>query len=182
MVNPSPPLFHRIANLVAFQVGWFACVLGAGASRPWLGPAIVAGLLALQAIGLPELRRAWPFILLVGTAGAALDTSLALAGIFMFQAGLQPTWLCPPWLIAVWIIFASTLPSSLRWLAGHQGLATVLGAVAGPLSYYAGVTLGALAMPEDPMQSLIVLAVLWGLLLPSLLHVMKRMVSGRASS
>ena len=30
-----------IVNFVGFQIGWFACVLGAANSRPWVGPLVV---------------------------------------------------------------------------------------------------------------------------------------------
>jgi hypothetical protein len=41
----------RLLNFVLYQVGWFACVLGAAYSRPYLGSAI-ALLLVFVHVGL----------------------------------------------------------------------------------------------------------------------------------
>ncbi len=35
-------------NFVAFQLGWFACVLGAANALPWLGPVVVATVVSLH--------------------------------------------------------------------------------------------------------------------------------------
>lgn len=72
-------------------------------------------------------------------------------------------------MIALWPNFATTLHSSLRWLAGHYIVAALLGAVAGPLSYYAGAQLGALTLHPTLAVSMIALAVVWGITLPILL-------------
>ena len=40
-------------NAVAFQAGWFACVLGAAYGWPWAGVAAAAGLVAFHALRAP---------------------------------------------------------------------------------------------------------------------------------
>ncbi len=37
-----------LLNFAAFQIGWFACVLGAANGFPWLGPVVVAAVVAGQ--------------------------------------------------------------------------------------------------------------------------------------
>lgn len=174
------PVTRRLLNVVAFQVGWLACVLGAGADRPLVGPALVVILLGLQAPLSSAPLRTGRFLLVAGLLGALIDSLLGFTGLLTFQGTPWPPWVCPPWLLAIWLIFASTLPSSLRWLAGHRWLAAALGAMGGPMSYYAGARLGALTMPSDPLPSLAVLAVLWALLLTGLLRLMERMVPAEA--
>ncbi len=167
-------LWPQALNSLAFYLGWFACVVGAARGYPWLGPVAVPLLLTLQAPVVPAVMRRWRFLLAVGLLGASLDTGLALSGVMVFSQDWLPSWFCPPWLFALWILFASTLVGALRFLTERQGLASLLGAVGGPLSYWAGAALGALQLGGDtrlgevPWGSLAVLAVVWGAVLPGL--------------
>lgn len=166
----------RLLNLFTFQIGWLACVLGAGRDRPLLGPAVVAMFLGLYLWLSPSRSRSGRFILTVGLIGATIDTLLGIVGVFTFRAGVFPAWACPPWLVALWLNFASALESSLSWLARRTVLAAALGAVAGPLSYYAGDALGALQLSHHRTVSVMILAILWGTLLPALMRLMEWMV------
>jgi len=76
--------------------------------------------------------------------------------------------LCPPWLMALWMIFATTLRSSLSWLAERYWIAALLGELIGPVSYCGGQELGLLSLGNPVQVTLATLSILWGLLLPSL--------------
>ena len=39
---------RTVINVVAFQGGWLACVLGAANGMPWIGPAVCLPILALH--------------------------------------------------------------------------------------------------------------------------------------
>ena len=65
------------------------------------------------------------------------------AGWLEYPSGILLSNTAPHWIVAMWVLFASTLNVSLRWLRGRWALATLLGAVAGPLAYYGGAGLGA---------------------------------------
>lgn len=164
----------KLLNLVAFQLAWFACVLGAARGVPWVGPLVVCVFIAwhLSSVGAP--RREATLLLGVALLGTVLDTMQARAGVFAFSAAGGYAGFTPPWLIALWLAFAATLTGSLSWLAGRYWSAALCGALAGPLSYYAGHQLGALYLPPDRAWSLIVLALVWGTLLPALLWVAGR--------
>lgn len=161
-------MWLTLTNFVAFQIGWLACVLGAAGGVPLLGlfvAALVLGLhLYLSSEPAPEAR----LIIMVGALGSAVDMLQALAGVFYFYNEVLPAWVAPPWLIALWMIFATTLRSSLGWLAGRYWLTASFGAVGGPLAYYAGHRLGALGFPVDPVPSLLFMAIVWALLMPTL--------------
>ena len=73
------------------------------------------------------------------------------------------------------MLFASTLPLSLNWLTERPRLAALLGAVGGPASYYAGASLGALDLSGHTVTSLLILATVWGILMPTLLRLKNRM-------
>ena len=44
----APSRLRLVLNVIAFQFGWFACVLGAAHDQPWLGSAVVAVLVAVH--------------------------------------------------------------------------------------------------------------------------------------
>lgn len=109
--------------------------------------------------------------------GMATDSLLQLAGVVHF-AGASWAGLSPFWLWALWGVFGLTLNSSLaflqtqaRWVAG------VLGAIWGPLTYYAGANLGAATLDVTATHSA-AMALVWALVLPALVQVAK---SGRAA-
>lgn len=161
------------ANIVLFQIGWFACVLGAAHGLAWLGSltALVIAGLHLAAARRPacELR----LLLIVAALGFAWDSATAAGGLVTYGAGSLLPAMAPHWMVALWLVFATTLNVSLRWLRGRAGLAALLGAVGGPLAYYGGARLGALSLP-DPLTGLAVQALAWGLLMPLVMHLAGR--------
>lgn len=169
----GPGTLRLVANFVAFQAGWFACVLGAARGAPMLGPAVCA-LLLLAMLWASSRRRALIVLLAAGgLVGGAWDTLLSALGLFHFDTASHAP-LLPLWMLALWVIFASTCNESLRWLQGRVLLAAALAAVAAPLSYLAGQRLGALSMPR-PALALAAQAVGWAVILPLLLHLARRL-------
>lgn len=162
-------MLSRTANFVAFQIGWFACVLGAAYGRPWLGPVVVSMLLAIHIRNVPDRWAAFCLVLVVALIGFVVDSLLGYVGLLLYRDSLLVLWLCPPWLLALWLIFATTLQHSLSWLVGRYGLAALLGAVFGPVSYYAGQQLGALQLGGSVPVTVSILAAVWATLLPLLL-------------
>lgn len=172
-----------LINIVAFQLGWFACVLGAARGYPWLGLIVVALSLALHLRLAKDRVGEMRLFVLAGMVGFFLDSAQAAAGTFSFTTVETPTWwnpswLSPPWMAMLWPNFATTLHTSLGWLAGRYRLAALLGAVGGPLSYYAGAHLGALSFPGELATSLLVIGLVWAVAMPILLWASKR--SGNA--
>lgn len=162
-------MLSKAGNALAFQAGWFACVLGAAHDRPWLGPLAVLLLLALHLWFAADRRASLRIVLLVGIVGVLIDSTLGYLGILRFRDSLFGGWFCPPWLIALWLIFATTLQSSLGWLAARPLAAAVLGGLFGPVSYYAGQALGALNVMDNLPVAVTTLSVIWAVLFPPLL-------------
>ena len=73
----------------------------------------------------------------------------------------------------MWALFATTLNLALRWLKGRPLLASVFGALGGPLAYYAGERLGAVEMPHQA-SALLALAAGWAVLMPLLTVIARR--------
>jgi hypothetical protein len=154
-------------NFIAFQLGWFACVLGAANGAPWLGPLVVLGVVLLH---LTRVRRPTPELKLIAWAmllGLIVDSLLLASGWLRYPSGLWLPGLAPYWIVAMWGLFATTLNVSLGWLRGRPVLATLMGAVGGPLSYLAGEKLGGIELLA-PTAALLALAVAWGIAMPLL--------------
>ncbi|PWB31392.1 DUF2878 domain-containing protein [Pseudomonas sp. SDI] len=158
-----------LLNAGLFQLGWFACVLGA--QRPLLL------LLALVCLGvhlawLAEPRE-WRLLLGVSLIGWLLDSALLQLGLFDFH---RPGPLLPAWLALLWPLFASTLRHSLAWSARPWWRASLFGALGGPLSYWAGSQLAGVGLPLGTSTSMLVLALLWALLLPLLQRLSRALI------
>jgi hypothetical protein len=160
---------HTLVNFAAFQVGWFACVLGAAHGIPWAGPVAVVQVIALHLVLAENPVRETRLICLALVMGFVVDSLLAASGWLRYASPLPSTLLAPYWILAMWALFATTLNVSLHWLKGHAGLSVLLGAVLGPLSYIAGQRLGALEF-ADFRAGALALAVAWALAMPLLMR------------
>ena len=163
MVRWKQPL-----NFVCFQVGWFACALGATHGWPLMGPLVVGVLLILQLPLVPAPGRQARFVLTTSLLGWLIDSGLAYAGVLAFPGGGMFFGLCPLRMAALCANFAGTFHLCLDWLRGRYWLASVLGAFGGAIAYYGGQRLGALQLGGDAALSLLVIAVEWALVTPAL--------------
>ena len=65
---------------------------------------------------------------------------------------------------------ALTLNHSLAWLKRRLWLAAVFAAIASPLSYYAGTSLGAALVLQDWFTASLVFGLSWAVIMPLLLY------------
>lgn len=162
-----------ILNFVLFQLAWLACIQAAAAGRPLLGTLCVVAVVAWH---LRQARRPAPEARLIGWAvliGLALDSVLLGLGVLQYNNGQYAAALPPHWMSAMWALLATTLNVSMGWLRGRPVLAALLGAVSGPLSYAAGVRLGAASFVDTPL-ALGGLAVGWAIAMPLLMQLAAR--------
>ncbi|MCH9692521.1 MAG: DUF2878 domain-containing protein [Gammaproteobacteria bacterium] len=146
----------RWLQLFSFQIFWLTAVLG---RNQWLP--VLLFLLLLHFLFTPT-RINDLKILILAFLGIAVDGSLLLLGVFKFS---QP----PVWLAALWLAFVLSIGHSfvylrrlkLYWIAA-------LGAVCGSYAYFISWKLGAVELPLGPMPSSFVVAILWAILLPTL--------------
>lgn len=161
-------------NFIAFQCGWFACVLGAANGYAWQGLAAAALVVAVHiGIAARPLAEA-ALVALALLLGTVWETALLATGVLVYAGGAVASGMPPPWILALWALFATTLNASLGWLQGRWLLAALLGGVAGPASYWAGARLGALSF-NDPLSFVVSLAAGWAVLTPVLLAIAKRL-------
>ncbi len=163
-----------LINFTAFQVGWFSSVLGAANGMPWLGPVVFIAVLSLHLRGAQRPDLEIGLVLACGIVGTWFDSLLVATGWVAYPAGQFSTVMAPYWIITMWMLFATTLNVSMGWLRGKRLLAAVLGAAAGPASYYAGQKLGAIELRE-PAFALLALGVGWAFLMPLVLELAERL-------
>lgn len=166
----------KVANFVAFQIGWFACVLGAARGWPWLGPLYVLAFAVVQcALATRTPKRDAAMLLIAAIMGGVFDGALILLGFLDFPEAARVGPLTPVWMIALWCNLVLTLPASMAWLRERYWLSVVFGAVGGPLAYWAGARLGAVDLGDPTLLSLSVIAVEWALAMPALLYLAARL-------
>lgn len=163
----------RIAvDLVGYQLVWFAAVIGAGHGSAWPGvgaAALFVGWHLATAASRPHALRMVAAALAVGLL---FDGSLARAGWIHYAASWPPALAAlgaPAWILALWASFALTLTRSFAPLQRRPVLATVLGAMGGPLAFYGAARgWGAVSVAEPAMRAWIALGAGWALALPLL--------------
>ena len=129
-------------NFAAYQVAWFAVLLGVARGHGVAGAAVSLSVTVAH-VGM---RRDLVEIKLIGAAlvlGTLVDGALAMSGQVRFSDD-WPSGFAPYWMLALWMAFATTLNHSLRWMMTRPLAAAVGGTVGGPLAYLAGEKNGAL--------------------------------------
>jgi hypothetical protein len=161
-------------NYALYQAGWFACVLGAAAGRPWLGLGVSVALTAVH-VGLVDRRRdELALVLQAAVVGLAADSLNQALGLVRFASPAPPVWLCPYWVLGMWLQFATLLRFSLSRLSGRYAATAALGLAGGPLAFLAGERLGAVELHPERWPSLVGLALLWALAAPLLVWLADR--------
>lgn len=163
----------KLVNFLAFQFGWFACVLGAAWERPLVGTMIAAVIVTWHLAQAAKPRQEMSVVLIVAAIGALWDSLLAALGWIQYPNGVLLSGTAPYWILALWTLFATTLNESLAWLNRSLPLAVAFGALGGPLAYFAGGRLGALVFVEQT-AALVALAIGWAVLTPLLLRIASR--------
>ncbi|GGD66311.1 DUF2878 domain-containing protein [Lacimicrobium alkaliphilum] len=154
-------------NLIWFQVFWFTAVIG---QHQAVLPLIL--MLAIHFLLLSQRSKELLLIILCAPLGIATDSLLHYFSVFEFtqlSGGLIPFWL-----MGLWIAFSATLRHGMAFFLPRPFLAAICGAVAGPLSYFAGQRLGAVDFGLPLLTTLLLLAVLWAILFPLFIFIANR--------
>jgi hypothetical protein len=162
-----------LVNFIGFQVGWFACVLGAANDKELLGMIIALGIVVYHVVSQADLINELKLVLVAVVVGLLWETWVLNLNILHYPSHLEVSFWPPMWLIMMWALFATTINLSMGWLKGRWILAVLMGGIFGPLAFVAGEKLGAVLF-INPIQSMITLAIGWGLLMPSLLWLAER--------
>ena len=154
---------NTIVNAVLFQILWFAAILGSAKLLMW--PSILA-CVVLAIWQLNPTRRHATDLKLVGAAifiGLVGDTLLLHFNLFKFTYSFPIAKITPLWIIFMWIGFALTINHSMKWINLHPLLPAILGLIFAPLSYLAGLRLGAVEYLADPLLISVCIGIIWAI-------------------
>jgi hypothetical protein len=165
----------RPINYALYQVGWFACVLGAASQRPYTGLVIAAILIAAHLVLSEDRAIEFRLVALATAAGAVVEVLHIAAGIYRFTSGTLIDGLPPPWLLAMWAQFATTFRCSLRGVIARPVPAVLFGAAGGPIAFLAGEGLGAVTLQPPLGHVLLRLSLSWAIALAVFSVVVRRL-------
>ena len=172
----------QLVNYTLYQIGWFACVLGAASQRPWtgglIGMILVGVHVALSVERVLEVR----LVVIATAVGAAVEMTQIAAGTYHFTSGTVNDALPPPWLLPMSAQFATTFRFSLRSVVTRPVLAVLFGAAGGPIAFLAGERLGAVTLLPPLGQSLFRLSISWAVALVVFSAVVRRVARERDAS
>ena len=168
IASEAPSRMALLASFALYQLGWFAAVLLAAHSRPWLAAAALVPFLALHLAYCARPARELRLLALAALIGLAWDSAVMATGWQHYAGGQVLAALAPLWVVVLWAQFATLLRGPLRWLRGRPLLAALLGLVGGPLAWAGGARLGAVQL-VPPMPALLLQAAGWAALTPCLI-------------
>ena len=160
-----------LINAMLFNGVWIACV--AGSAKQLLWPAITSvALLAAYQLH-PKNRHPNDLKLVIASIvlGMIVDTIWVKAGYMDFADKRPFNSFAPAWIVVLWVGFALTVNHSLKWLIAHPLLPALTGAIAAPITYFAGIKLGAVVYTESVTTVSIGLAIAWAISLTILVQI-----------
>ncbi len=157
-----------MANAVLFNIGWAACVV----LRDYLALTLAISIVAFHLLAVSRLRREWLYLGIVLLIGLITDRVMVGSGLLRPTASNISAVL---WMGALWPMLATTLNHSLAVLRDRVLFSALVGAVSGPFAYWTAVRLGAAEAGVDMPLFILSLALLWGLLLPFLYWLARRL-------
>ena len=162
-----------LVNFILFQIGWFACVIGAAKQMPWLGVATVVAIVAWHLTQAKQAKKEVQLLIIALVIGGTFDQIMLNHELITYQAHGWSSILVPVWILALWAEFVTVLNVSLRWMKGRWLIAVLFGAIGGPLAYMGAEKLGAVTLNHLPI-SYIALSVGWACLTPLLLKLSQK--------
>jgi len=156
-----------IQNLVIFKLGWLACILFAAAGKPVLATLAVAAVVLLHLVRAPVPVKEALLLACAGLIGLSWESFMVFTGLITYPEGASAGVLAPYWLVAMWVLFATTINHGFRWIKRNWMLASVFGALGGPMAFLGGSAMGAAQFSNTPL-ALAVIGLGWAILLPTL--------------
>jgi hypothetical protein len=172
----------RLVNFLLYQIGWFACVLGAASGLQWLGISIALGLLGIHLCLAVDRILQIKLALIAAFIGIIIDSAQLWAGVFSFPHGGVVDPLPPPFMTVLWMQFATTFRYSMSWLSGRYALAACFGFLGAPLAFLAGEQFGAIQFLSPRLEHFSMLACLWSCAVPLLVFIADRFADRSAAA
>lgn len=148
-----------LLNFIWFQTIWFCVVLFQN-QFVWLAILLIIGYVAF--LPFPYVNIFFGFAMAL--YGTFVDGTMVAWGFYEFTP--HGRFLIPMWLMVLWGAFALMLRVSLTYLRRRYLLAAILGAVSGPLSYFAAAKLGAVSFPQSHILTGLLISAWWAITVP----------------
>jgi hypothetical protein len=158
---------------VVGQIGWFASVLSAARGAPWTGIVVTVVFIVLHLLRAARPIDEFKLVATVTVIGGAWESVLVSLGLLDYPSGMVFPGLTPDWLLGSWALFAAQFNTTYRWMKTRLWAASLLGAIAGPVTFHAGAALGALHFTK-PVPAALALAAGWAVLLPGIVLLSRR--------
>jgi len=163
-----------LVNAMLFNAVWIACVAGSAKQLIWPAVLSCAVLAAYQLHPKNRHPNDIKLVFLSIVLGLIVDTIWVQFGFMDFTEKRPFSGIAPAWILFLWVGFALTVNHSLKWLTIHPLLPAVTGAIAAPITYFAGIKIGAVEYTASLSSVSIGLALAWGIALTILVEVGKR--------
>ena len=115
--------------------------------------------------------------LIVSLIGLLWENFIIILEVLEYRSNNIVIGFAPLWIVAMWASFSTTIKISLSWLNRKIYLLFIFGFFGGPLSFYAGESLGGVIF-LDRALGYTLLAVGWSIMFPLLFYISKN-VMGR---
>ena len=131
----------NIFTLLGFKLTWLSCVFGELYYNSWFG--FIVGIIFLIFFFYYDNNKfkSFKIILIFSTLGYLFDSILSLFNLYKIE-GQDNFLYLPVWFLVLWPSFCTLLINVLSILKKYILLSAFFGAFIGPVTYYAGVTLG----------------------------------------
>ena len=100
---------QKIVNFVLFQIGWFACVIGAGKQMPWLGVIVVLAVITWHLSQASQPKLELILLLVAVIIGGIYDQLMQSSTLLVYQSHGWSESIVPAWILALWAVFVTTL-------------------------------------------------------------------------
>lgn len=167
-------MLSPIINFLLFQLGWFCAVIFGGTPHHVIGAVVVAIVILINLRMAEYPSNEFKLMLVALALGLAWESALTQMGLLVYEYGQLASWLAPHWILALWALFATTINASLSWMKKNLFLAAVFGAIGGPISFYAGMKLGSVVIPQL-YSAMATLALGWAVLTPLLVLISNKL-------
>ena len=171
--------YTPLLNYLLYQVGWFACVLGAASQRPLAGALVGVAMGAVHFLLCGERLIEARLVMLATVVGALVEMAQIATGTYRFASGTWSAALPPLWLLAMWAQFATTFRFSMRRVIARPVPAALFGAMGGPLAFLAGQRFGAVILLPPVPFGLLRLSVGWAMALLIFAAAVRRLEPGQ---
>jgi len=153
------PRYFFVINILIFQAGWFAAVLGGDLfATLFILPALV-----FHFVFTPSKKEDFIAVILCISLGMVHDSLLLSQNLLKID---QHLYFPPIWLILIWSLLGISLLHSLRWVYEKPLFSSLFGTIAAPISYLAGVKLSESQWTGSMTKIILVIAIIWLFLLP----------------